>query len=560
MAKRQTSNFIQRFLEDRKKKKDKELGLTVYSKAATDQTEIAFVDTNYFLKPQGKKQLEILYRNNWAVWKGVNVRANLLSSRGLKIVCKSDRAKEVINKFLKHLHPTRPILALQHSFRNRSINTDVFGTSHDELLFTPAGTKEKPLDPSKAKELHGFKTIHPINIDLQRDEIGKVKFKNGVPLGWHFYEDPGATYDPEQSVKLPFKRVAFLKYNSIGDEILGMSSLEPIYKTAERLLKIEEGITQGILTHGNPLHDVIVGDEAHPPTKKMIDNVSDQVQGLNTKSEYVHPPWIRVGQIESFSLGKALNYTQPYLTAISAGLGVPEFILLGRGEGTNKATAQAMINFIHQTIEPLQQEQAMYFEGQILEPLMRLNNIDEVPTIEWNEILPRNPNDYAQVIKVLSEAMIGGKQIISTEEIRELAGLGRSADFKKPTGELAEVKKTTLPGIYLVSPHGKLIWEGKKKLIIKSVNFEKMTMKPLYLVSDNKVYGIIKLRKAEKIKLEEFDDLKKKHLISEKEREKWWEDKETLFSYKFNILEKFKVPKDFSVPKGAQTFISEVSI
>ncbi len=411
---------------------EKKNALTTFSVASSDSSEIAFTDSTYFQKAAGKKQLEILYRNSWACFKAVNVRANLMSGRGLKIVCKSDKAKKVVDDFLRLMHPTRPMLALQNSFRNRSINADIFGNAYDELLFDPAGTRDNPADPKKAKKLLGFTAIHPINLDYQRDQGGdKIEFENRVPKGWVFSEDPtGATTD-ENSIKLPLGRVAHLKYNTVGDELLGISILEPIFKTAERLMKIEEGITQGILTHGNPLHDVIVGDESHPPTKKMIDSVANQVKGLNTKSEYVHPPWIRVGQIEAFSLGKAPNYMQPFITAIAAATQVPEFLLLGRGEGTNKATAQAMIDFIHQTIEPLQQAQALYFEEQILAPLMKLNNIDEVPTIEWNEILPKNPTDYADIVKTLTESLIDEKQILSIEEARELAGLGKNVDYKK---------------------------------------------------------------------------------------------------------------------------------
>ena len=70
------------------------------------------------------------------------------------------------------------------------------------------------------------------------------------------------------------------------------------------------------------------------------------------------------------------------------------------------------------------------------------NNIEEVPTIEWNEILPRNPNDYAAIIKTVSEALVGGKQIVTKEELREWAGLESGASFKKPTGsELATLRK-----------------------------------------------------------------------------------------------------------------------
>ncbi len=420
-------------LADAKEKKNAALP---WSKAATDTTEIAFTDRIFFQKAEGKKLLEVMYRNSWPIKKATNVRANLLSFRGMKIVTNNDKAKKVTDGLLKNMHPTRPMLALGNDFRNRSINADIFGGSWDELLYD-----RKPV--SAAKDMLGYTVVHPINIDYQRQATGDnilFKKKTKIPKGWRWVHDPDMDYS--NGIDIELDRIAYFGYNFIGDELLGMSSIETVYKTAERLMKIEEGVTQGILTHGNPLHDVICGDETHPPTKKMIDNVSTEVAGLNTKSEYVHPPWIRVGQIESFSLGKSPNYMQPFITAIAAAFEVPEFILLGRGEGTNKATAQAMINFIQQTIQPLQNMQAMYFEEKILAPLMKLHRIEEVPMIEWNEILPKNPNDYANIIKVVSEAMAGGKPIASREEIREMAGLGSQVSYKKPQGtELAELRK-----------------------------------------------------------------------------------------------------------------------
>lgn len=534
--------------------KDKGEAFTGYSKTSLDRTAIAQADRTYFQKYQGKKELEILYRNSWPCFKAINVRANLLSSRGLKIVCKTDKQKKVTKKFLKRLHPSRPMLALQETFRARSICADIWGNAFDELLYMPKGTKKNPRPVSKADKLLGFTPLHPINTDFQRKQGSEeIDIENGVPKGYVWRKNASQEYS---GVKLELDRVAHLKYNPVGDELLGMSTLEPIYKTAERLMKIEEGVTQGIITHGNPLHDVIVGDESHPPTKKMIDNTVEEVAGLNSKSEYVHPPWIRVGQIESFSLGKSPNYMQPYITAVAAATGVPEFILLGRGEGTNKATAQAMINFVHQTIEPLQQAQALYFEEQILAPLMELNGVEEVPKIEWNEVVPRDPNDYSGIIKVLSKIERNGQPVVSAEELREMAGLTTETDFKSGV-ELSRKKK---PGIYLTKPHGKLIYNSKKSLIIKSRDFSSMTLKPLVLVSGSKAYGIIKLRKPEKINLQQFKSLRKKHQISEQNRIKWWPDKKKLYKYRFNILKKFDKPISIDVPKGTQTFIKEVKL
>ncbi len=403
--------------------------MTSYSKASIDRDEIAFVDTTKFQTGKGKKELEILYRNSWAVFKALNVRANLLSARGLKVICKTDRAKKVIRNMLMRMHPSRPLEMLQDSFRQRSLCADIFGNGFDELLFTPKPTKEKPVLVEDAKDLLGWTPMHPMNTDFIRKNFDSaIELEGRKPKGYVWRFDP--LQESDSGIELETARVGHLRYNVIADELLGMSTIEPMFKTAERLMKVEEGVTQGILTHGNPLHDVIVGDEAHPPTKGMIDDTAKAVQGLNTKSEYVHPPWIRVGQIESFSLGKSPNYMQPFITAIAACTSVPEFILLGRGEGTNKATAQAMINFVTQEIMPLQTAQALYFEEQILVPLMKLNKIEEIPKIEWNEILPRNPNNYAAIIKVFSELIRDDKPVVSGEELREMGGLTNETAFK----------------------------------------------------------------------------------------------------------------------------------
>ena len=182
------------------------------------------------------------------------------------------------------------MLALQNSFRDRSINADIFGNAMDELLFTPAGTKEKPMDPENAKDLQGFTAIHPINIDLQRKMDEKIEFKGNVPKGWVFKRDPEGDYSG--GIKLPLGRVAHLIYNKIGDEILGMSSIEPVFKTAERHLKVEEGIAHGVLTYGNPTRDFIVGDETHPPTKKMLDG--------GAKREDLYAPTVEHDDVEAF--------------------------------------------------------------------------------------------------------------------------------------------------------------------------------------------------------------------------------------------------------------------
>ena len=113
-------------------------------------------------------------------------------------------------------------------------------------------------------------------------------------------------------------------------------------------------------------------------------------------------------------------------------------------------------------------------------------------------------------------------------------------------------------GLYLVEPHPRLIWKGFKKLIVKLKRYEGKMHVPLYLLGD-KAYGFITLTSVREIDRDEFEGLRDRHLISDKERSQWWDDKFPLYVYEFRF-EKFDKPKNYVHPQGIQVFINDVRI
>jgi len=115
---------------------------------------------------------------------------------------------------------------------------------------------------------------------------------------------------------------------------------------------------------------------------------------------------------------------------------------------------------------------------------------------------------------------------------------------------------TEVPAIYLVEPHGELIWKGEKTLIVKSRKFN-VKGKTYYLVSGKKCYGIITfthvrgpyaadhIRKA----------LRDKHRITDEEWQKWWPSTDKVYIYAFEF-QPFDEPVEVEVPHGAQTFFT----
>ena len=118
-------------------------------------------------------------------------------------------------------------------------------------------------------------------------------------------------------------------------------------------------------------------------------------------------------------------------------------------------------------------------------------------------------------------------------------------------------RKPMMEALYLVKPHAELIYKGEKKLIVKKRLFKNMLNRDLYLVDNEKCYGLIRLTKAYPITREEFEKLRAKHKISDEEAKEWWGDFTKLYAYEFEF-KPYKEPKPIKLPKGAQTFVKRI--
>jgi len=112
--------------------------------------------------------------------------------------------------------------------------------------------------------------------------------------------------------------------------------------------------------------------------------------------------------------------------------------------------------------------------------------------------------------------------------------------------------------LYLKPPHARLIWEGKKELIVLDNYFGNRTEKPLHLISDSYDYGIITLHEPKEISIEKFRETFHLHQITELERQLWWKNKDRLYAYTFSF-EPFKEPKRIN-PIKKEYFLSEADV
>jgi len=116
-------------------------------------------------------------------------------------------------------------------------------------------------------------------------------------------------------------------------------------------------------------------------------------------------------------------------------------------------------------------------------------------------------------------------------------------------------KYKELPGMYLVEPHARWVFTGRKLALVMGRDYSEELNKPM-LFTGKEVYGVIILKKI--ISDFDFKATQKYHLVTDKERKKWWGDGK-VYLYIFEFYP-FKFPMQYEKTPGQTTFFGQVNI
>lgn len=504
----------------------------VVSKAASEKpTKVADITLD---------DLKTAYLLTAVANRAIRVRANFMLSRDYNIEYPDKRSEKIITEFLKNVKKNDFWnLDLKSILRQYAIDTDVFGNGYRHLVLNKAQTKYVKLAPR-----------HPLYMDLQRDDPkDEIKLDEyGLPVGY--------AYTSKDEVNpTPFGReeIAHLVFETLGDEFLGISILQPAFKTIERLTNIEFGTAQALYKHGFPTVKASIGDERHPPTQDDIDDALTQLKGVMSQSEYAHPYWQEIETLDPKFPAKIDTILRYFAAQVVMATDVPAFLILGEERVATRSTADKLFVSLFRSLEFPQDRIKSMVENQIFRPVLDKEDCDSQPELVWSEkTFPLDP-DIANKILKLSNVIIEGRPIISWKEARGWLKLPTSV---KPTIEAETLSK--MWGLYLVEPHGELISSGAKRAIVKSKKFTAHIGEPLFLLSGNFCYGIIQLDSPVEINLEQFKTLQKKHRVTGEERKKWWPQATKLYYYPFQVKNFFDPPKRWKFKKGIQVFVKDV--
>ncbi len=289
--------------------------LTNWSSIAKEEKRIEDPQ-GYKLKRVPVKQLQHLYTSNQFVFRGVNVRADEIITRGYELIGGDEKGIEACDNLIK-------VSGGDNLFWQLSVNTDVSGD----------GYLEKVLNKEKNK-IMVLKHVNPINFGYLTGDDGKIILNSKkLPKAYMqvFYDTDGK----EEKHEIPKERIAHLKFNSFADEFNGISSLQPVYNTTVRLMNMEQAAAEAAVKTANPL---LVG---HTETKSLreLTQWSGVLNNISAKDQVFLPQGVTLKMLspgyQNFSY-----YSTYFLDAVVAALGVPKAILTGSSDmtGGNRST------------------------------------------------------------------------------------------------------------------------------------------------------------------------------------------------------------------------------
>lgn len=149
------------------------------------------------------------------------------------------------------------------------------------------------------------------------------------------------------------------------------------------------------------------------------------------------------------------------------------------------------------------------------------------------------------------DLLMSSHALLATELERKGVGHGTPLDMPKPS----------IHAIYLKSPHGTLIAEGKKRAIAKSHPINGMEGKRLIVSKENGIglaFGAATIGEPEQINAGQFDKRFEEHRVTSKERNRWWPGVDKFALYPIVHFTPYDPPRHVEVPAGTQTLMTDV--
>ncbi|HUU87590.1 MAG TPA: phage portal protein [Candidatus Glassbacteria bacterium] len=314
----------------------------------------------------------------------------------------------------------------------------VYGKSFVEIL-------------EEGETITGFAILDPKRVDYAKNGDELIVYnEEGLPVGYSitFSKSQNVPVQtnldknielPENSIFVPRDKLLYFPLFKIGSGLYPVGIVEPIYKTTEIKLNVEEGFGQSTYRLGYPLLKFKLGDDRHEPTPQQIQDYMAEFGNLNEESMIGLPHYAEVEVLESKKTEQLQNNLNYFISEQIAGIGAPASLVTGSGEKTNRSVLIVQSQMFERNLKLIQDRISYVFESQIFPRIVKGG---KVPAFDWNDVSIQDINDKAERLsKYVEKGLIIPDEEIETL-IRETEDLPkRKRDNKKDTVGDEDIRK-----------------------------------------------------------------------------------------------------------------------
>lgn len=373
--------------------------------------------------------------------RGIDIKSNRMVERGYTVkpfikknaVKPSERAKLAAEQCEKVLANSGGTIRLKKWI------DDTYGFGNGYLTAVYNKNKTKILRYNQEHPI--FFTIAKFSYPDKKDGQFKIDMNTKEPLYYTqlMYDISKHEYIPT-GIELKNNKVAHLKFDTWGDEQLGISLIQYCHRNIKYLLNIEEAGAETMYRNGFVQKKV----QTEITNEKELGQMGLRLNGLNSADAIILPKGTTMDNLLPGTTDFK-SYHDIFLTLVSIRLGIPKPLLTLDGTSTNKSTVDEQRKDMRADFSSDETVVKQVIEDNMFVPICRASfgeGFEEIPLFEFNEY-KEDLDLRAERNENLSKAM--SNVVDSIEVLRNL-------------GKFEEVERLSL---YLISLLPEEIQEAK---------------------------------------------------------------------------------------------------
>ena len=334
----------------------------------------------------------------------IDVTVNLAISNGFELEGGEDHVREWLSNWLDEQNILQTL---------RIVATDmlVFGNAYLELC-----------RDEEAGRIVWLKPLDPVHMRVRRDAYGNV-------YGYiQLLTFPPVAFEASDIVHFKWGAKSW-HYESA----YGTSLLRPLLKIQALIDQLEDDMAVIVHTYAKPMLVVKAGTPERPFTDQQLQQLVEAFRNRKPATDLFVRGDVDVQVVQSMTKDVNINWWLDYLhTQREAVLGVPK-IFMGKSEGTNRATAEVVMQEYVTRLRMMQEIIGDQLESHLFKELIRaeFGENREIPRIKWKPIWEPTVQEKAKYLCMLVE-----KGVILPKEARVQLGFPENY----PTSTIEELQ------------------------------------------------------------------------------------------------------------------------